>query len=444
MKKCYLLAAVAVTLWGGLDAGAQDLSHPWTLSECIDWALEHNIDLLSQQNSIDRDSIELSTTKLDRLPSLSASASENLSFGRGLTADNTYANTNTTSTSFTIGSGVNIFNGFRAKNNIKIGSLNLEASVQDLEKARDDIRVAVARAFFQILYNQEILGVAERQIEIDSAQVVRLGEMLLAGKATQAEVAQQKASLAQSRVTLVQAGNELQLSLLELAQLLELPSPEGFRVSSPDAGAGVEERLLPSPESIYASAVENKPSVKAEQLRLQSSDASIALAKSGLYPSLSLSGGLGSNYYTTSQNLPQSGFWDQLSNNFSQYVGVSLNIPIFNKLATRNGIRSAKLGRESQALRLENVKKSLYKEIQQAYYNALAAKEKYTSSLTASASYEEAFNLVTARYENGKATITEFNESKNQYLKAASDLVQASYEYLFQTRLLDFYRGGTL
>ena len=160
--------------------------------------------------------------------------------------------------------------------------------------------------------------------------------------------------------------------------------------------------------------------------------------------SLSLSGGIGSNYYTTSQNVPQSGFWDQLSNNFSQYVGISLNIPIFNKFATRNGIRSAKLGKESQALRLESVKKSLYKEIQQAYYNALAAREKYTSSLTASASYEEAFNLVTTRYENGKATITEFNESKNQYLKAASDLVQASYEYLFQTRLLDFYRGGAL
>ena len=138
------------------------------------------------------------------------------------------------------------------------------------------------------------------------------------------------------------------------------------------------------------------------------------------------------------------GFATQLKNNFSQYVGVSLNVPIFNRFQTRNSIRSAKIDRENQLLQLDNVKKTLYKEIQQAYYNAVAASTKYASSTTAAQSSKDAFTLTQAKYENGKATITEFNESKNNYLNAESDLVQARYEYLYQTALLNFYRGKDL
>ena len=423
-------------------AFAQDLSRPWTLKECTQWAMDHNISLHQQENSLKQREIELENARNDRLPSLSVSASENLSFGRGLTADNTYANTNTTSTSFSLGSGVNLFNGFQTKNNILQNEWNLKAVTEDLEKARDDIRVTVARNYFQILYDMEILDVAERQIGIDSAQVARLEALFANGKASPAEVAQQKAALAQSCLTRTQAENTLSLALLDLAQLLELPSPEGFRIVRPDTG--MELRLLEKPEDIYAEAVRTKPAVKAEEFRLEQAGTSVAIAKGRLYPSLSLSGGIGSNYYTTTQGYPQASFWDQLSNNFSQYVGLSLNVPIFNKFQTRNQIRSAQLNRQTQELQLENVKKGLYKEIQQAWYNASASEDKYMASKAASESYEEAFRLVEARYENGKANITEFNEAKNQYLRAESELLQARYEYLFQTRLLDFYKNGAL
>ena len=137
-------------------------------------------------------------------------------------------------------------------------------------------------------------------------------------------------------------------------------------------------------------------------------------------------------------------FFTQLKNNFSQYIGLNLNIPIFARFQTRNSIRSAKIDRENQLLQLEDVKKTLYKEIQQVYYNAIAADSKYHSSETAAQSSKDAFTLMQAKYENGKATITEFNETKNNYLKAESDLVQARYEYLYQTALLDFYRGKEL
>ena len=183
--------------------------------------------------------------------------------------------------------------------------------------------------------------------------------------------------------------------------------------------------------------------MQAEQIRLSAADRSIDIAKAGNYPTLSLSAGLQTNYYKTN-GMPADAFATQLKNNFSQYIGLNLNVPIFNRFTTRNSIRSAKIDRENQQLQFENVKKSLYKDIQQVYYNAVAAQAKYRSSEAAAQSSKDAFTLVQAKYENGKSTITEFNESKNNYLKAESDLVQARYELLYQMTLIDFYRGREL
>lgn len=155
------------------------------------------------------------------------------------------------------------------------------------------------------------------------------------------------------------------------------------------------------------------------------------------------SGGLGTNYYTMSSHSSDP-FSDQIKNNFSQYLGLSLSIPIFSGFQTRNQIRSAELSRTNQMLQLENSKKSLYKEIQQAYYNAVAAQEKFRSSLDADASAKESYELVLAKYENGKANITEFNEARDSFLESESNLARARYEFLFSAKLLDFYRGQKL
>ena len=335
-----------------------------------------------------------------------------------------------------------MFQGFQIKNNIALSKLNLAAATVDLEKARDDIRVAVAQAYVQILYDKEILEVALMQVDIDSMQVDRLEEMARLGRASGAEVAAQKATLAQSRATAVQAEGTLSLALLELTQLLELPSPEGFDVVVP-SGDALLPGLLPKPEDIYAEAVSVKPVVEAEKIRLDYAKTNIDLAKGAFLPSLSLSGGVGSNYYTSS-GLGSAKFFDQMKNNFSQYLGVSLSVPIFTRFSNRNNLRSAELSYRNQELQLENVKKSLYKEIQQAYYNALASQEKFRSSEEAERSAEEAFRLTSAKYEIGQASITEFNEAKARYLSAASDCARARYEQLYQSRLIDFYRGRAL
>ena len=414
----------------------------WSLRECCDYAVEHNITIKQQENQCRQQEIQLSNAKNQRLPDLSGSASQNFSFGRGLTSENTYTNTNTSSTSFSLGTSVPLFTGFQIPNNIKLNQLNLEAATQDLEKAKNDIRTQVAQAYVQILYNMELADVAHRQISIDSAQVARLQALLDIGRASEAELAQQKATMAQGVLTATQADNNLQLAILAMTQLLELPTPEGFAVVRPEIGE-VSRDNIATPDEIYVEALATKPEVQAQQLRLRATENSIKIAQSGYYPTLSFSAGLGSNYYKTS-GFKADGFATQMKNNFSQYLGLNLNIPIFNRFQTRNSIRSAKIDRENQTLQLDNTKKSLYKEIQQVYYNAVAANQKLSSSQLATQSSETAFQLTQAKDEQGKATITEFNEAKNNYLKSQSDLTQARYEYLYQKALIQYYRGQEL
>ena len=422
-------------------AGAQKL---WTLRECCDYAVSHNISIRQQENQCRQQDIQLNNAKSMRLPDVSASVGQNFSFGRGLTASNTYSNTNTSSTSFSLGASIPLFTGFQIPNQIKMNQLNLEAATADLEKAKNDIRMQVAQVYVQILYNQEIAEVAHRQIAIDSMQVARLQGLVDNGKASGAQLSQQQATLAGSQLTATQADNTLALSVLTLTQLLELPTPDGFSVARPDTTSLNGDAVAAvSPDAVYAEALGLKPEVLAQQLRLRSASHNIKMAQAGYYPTLSLSGGLGTNYYTTS-GFTSDAFGTQLKNNFSQYIGLNLSVPIFNRFQTRNSVRSARVEQENQQLLLDNTKKTLYKEIQQVCLNATAARAKHESSKVAAVSSADAFRLMQAKYENGKATMTEFNEAKNSYLRVVSDLVQARYELLYQQALLRFYRGQDL
>ena len=447
---CFALSAKcsALVLCAALmSQPTQAQPHAWTLHECCDYAVAHNISIRQQENQCLQREITLSNSRNQRLPDLSGSVGQNFSFGRGLTADNTYSNTNTSSTSFSLGTSIPLFTGFQIPNQIKMNKLNLEASTADLEKAKNDVRMQVAQAYVQILYDMEIADVAHRQIDIDSQQVVRLAALVDNGKASGAQLSQQRATLANSRLTATQADNSLALAILSLTQLLELPTSDGFTVVRPviskELFTGQSSKAVPSPDVIYAEALGIKPEIAAQQLRLRATDHNIAIARAGYMPTLSLSGGLGSNYYTTS-NFPSDGFGKQMKNNFSQYIGLNLSVPIFNRFQTRNSIRSAKIEQENQQLQLDNTKKTLYKEIQQVCLNAASAQAKYESSTAAAQSSHDAFTLMQAKYENGKANITEFNESKNAYLRAESDLVQARYELLYQWALILFYRGRPL
>ncbi len=203
------------------------------------------------------------------------------------------------------------------------------------------------------------------------------------------------------------------------------------------------ERLLPQPDEIFAEANSIKPQIQAQILRLKNAEEGISHAKAGKLPSVYLSGGLSTKYYHTS-GFNSNSFGSQLKDNFSKYIGLSVSIPIFNRYATRNQIKNAKLQYTAQQLKLEDTRKTLYKEIQQAYYNAVAAQKQCVSSEAAQEASRRAFEFMSKKYENGKATSTEFQEMKTRMQKAESDYLQAKYTFIFRTKILDFYRGVSL
>lgn len=258
------------------------------------------------------------------------------------------------------------------------------------------------------------------------------------GKVSPAEVAEAKARVAQDEMSAVQADNNYRLALLDLSQLLELPTPENFSLATPDTE--LEFSPLTSPDEIYNQAMLYKPGIKAAEYRLEGSEKNVRIAKSSYYPQLSFSAGLGTNFYTVNGNAG-SNFGNQMKNNLNKYAGFSLNIPLFNRLATRNRVRTARLQQTNLALQLDNTKKVLYKEIQQAWYNAIAAESKFKSSESAVEASQESFRLMSEKFDNGKATSVEYNESKLNLTKALSDRIQAKYDYLFRTKILDFYKG---
>ena len=423
----------------GLSTYAAQAQEGWTLRQCIDYAIEHNISVQQTANSAEQSKVDVNTAKWARLPNLSGSASQNWSWGRTASpVDNTDNDINSGSSSFSLGTNIPLFTGLELPNQYELTKLNLKAAIEDLNKAKEDLAINVTSAYLQVLFNLELSKVAQSQVGLSKEQLNRITRLHEVGKASPAEVAEAKARVAQDEMSAVQADNNYRLALLDLSQLLELPTPENFALAAPDTE--LEFSPLTSPDDIYNQAMLYKPGIKAAQYRLEGSEKNIRIAKSSYYPQLSFSAGLGTNFYTVNGSAGSS-FGNQMKNNLNKYAGFSLNIPIFNRLATRTRVRTARLQQTNLALQLDNSKKALYKEIQQAWYNAVAAESKFKSSESAVEANRESFRLMSEKFDNGKATSVEYNESKLNLTKALSDQIQAKYDYLFRTKILDFYKG---
>lgn len=436
-KKIFLYLAI----FGCASMQAQER---WSLRQCIDYAIEHNIDIRRTANTAEQNAVEANTAKWARLPNLNASASQSWNWGRTQTAvtDETtgdystvYVNMNSHSTNMMLNTSIPIFTGLQIPNQHALAKLNFKAAIADLEKAKEDISINIASAYLQVLFNEELHQVALGQVQLSKEQYARISRLAELGKASPAELAEAKSRVAQDEMNVVQTENNFKLALLDLSQLIELETPEGFNLESP--AINLELAPLTPPDEIFQTAMVSKASIQAAQLRVEGSKHNIRIAQSNYYPQLSLNGSLGTNYYSTINRT----FSQQMNDNFSKYVGFNLSVPIFNRLATRNRVRTARLQRENYILQLDNAKKTLYKEIQQAWYNATASESKYTSSHTASIASEESFKLMSEKYENGKANAVEYNEAKQNLMKAQSDELQAKYDYLFRTKILDFYKG---
>ena len=413
----------------------------WDLQRCISHAIEHNLSIKQKEAARDQSQVELNTAQWSRLPNLNGYVGQSFNFGRALQADNTYGNRNTRNANFSLGTNIPLFTGMQIPNNIALSKLNLKAAAEDLAKAKEDISIQVASYFLQVLFNEELMKVARSQVELSQEQLDKKVAFFKNGKASEAEVLEAKSRLAQDELSVVQAENNYQLALLDLSQLLELPSPENFRISVPDIQDYSADLTLP--EEVYAQALMNKPAIKAAQYRLQGAEKSIRIAQSAYYPQLSFGAGIGTNYYHLS-GIENASFGTQWRENMNKYLQVSWNVPIFNRFQTRNRVKSARIHHTALSWQLEESKKALYKEIQQAYYNAIAAESKYKSSQSASESAEASFQLMSEKYANGKASATEYNEMRTAWMKTLSDGIQAKYEFVYRSKILDFYKGVPL
>lgn len=439
MKKQYItFVTIAV-----LSAGSAMAQKQWNLKQCIEYAIEHNLTIKQQEAAKDESAVDLNTAKWSRLPDLNGSASHSFNFGRSLQMDNTYQQLNTQNTGLNLSTSIPLFTGMQIPNQIALSKLNLKAAVEDLNKAKEDISIQVTSAYLQVLFNEELAKVAHEQVTLSEEMLKQKTAFFKVGKASEAELYEAKSRAAQDQLSAVQTDNEYRLALLDLSQLLELPTPEGFGIVSPSIDEDKDFSIQTSPADIYSEALLIKPSIKAAQYRVEGAQKSIRIAQSGYYPQLSLGAGIATSYYNVSGR-ENGNFGSQLRDNFSQYIGLSLNIPIFNRFSTRNQVRKARIQQTTLNWQLEDAKKALYKEIQQAYYNAVNAESKFESSRTADEAAKASFNLMKEKYANGKATSTEFNEARTNWLKAVSDRIQAKYDYLFRTKILDFYKGVPL
>lgn len=440
-----------VLLAAGLSLGTVSAQQKWSLEDCIDYAWKNNLSIKSSSLNTESQEINYEKTKNQRLPSLSADLSSPLNYGLAVNAQNVKtAGAFTTSVSGGLGSSVTLFSGFQIKNSIAAQSFMWQASLEDLKKAKESMAVSIASAYLQVLYNKELHQLAKDQVALSQSLVDRSVLMATYGKIPEGQVYEVKAQLSKDQLSAIESQSTLSLSLLDLSQLLDLKDWAGFDIVTPNIDVPNLNSSLQPAEEIYNIASGTKPTVKASEYRLKSSEKNLEVSKGALYPRVSLSASYGNGYFPSSRSIDNLGvkhkipFSTQIQNNYSAGLGLSMNIPIFNRFDTKNNIRLSKIELENAKLDLENAKKTLYKEIQQAWFNASKATVQYNSSADVVKNSEEAFRFAEEKYNNGKATLYEFNQAKMNLASAQSSQLQAKYNLLFCIKILDFYKGDPL
>lgn len=419
-----------------LTLSLSGMAQQYTLEECINIALQNNRTIKQQELNKARSEIAYSQARSDLLPNLNAQAGQNFTFGRSIGLDNTYQNTNSAQTSFGIGADITLFDGLRMKYNIDAKRADLSAAEADVEKFKDDIEMSVATAFLQVLLQKELLQIANEQLALTDENIRRRNELIKNGKMAQGEIYELEAQRAREEQNRVQAESNLKLSLLDLAQIIELEDFSQLDVVTPPVEQIISDEMLLSPTDVYQQALMVRPEIRSSEYRLQSSEKEVLMAKSQLYPSLSFGANFGTGYYKMSGRENDS-FSSQFRNNMSNSLGFNLRIPIFNRFQTRNNIRSAELAVENNRIEMDKVKIELRKRIEQAFHNAVGAQSKWKATQKSEISGKEAFRFAQEKFDNGRANAYELFQAKSNLTQVLSEQAQAKYEYAFRLKILE-------
>lgn len=468
IRKSIILSIALLAL--GLSLKAQQA---WSLEDCLQYAMENNIQIKQQVLQTEYNENVLKQSKLGQIPNLSGSGNYTHSWGRALD-QTTYQYTDDqeiSSYSFGLSSYANLFNGLQVRNTIKQYELDLLASYQDVESVKNDISLSIAAAYLTIMFNQELVAVTLSQMEVTGQQVERTKKMVDAGKLAKGNFLELNAQYASEELNLVNAENQLSISLLNLQQILDLPIDTAFRVLIPELDDPDENPLLYEAGEVYAIAEDIMPTIKSAMLSLESAERGLAAAKGGRSPQLYFSANYNTGYsdireqvvevgppeqipigetmsgepvVSYPQEIPVYGaypFLDQVRDNRSSGIGLGLSIPIFNGWSINTNIANAKIMHESAKLDLQTRKLALYASVHQAYADAVAALKAFNATQEALISMEESFKYTEKKFEVGLVNTVDYNTSKNQLIATQSDLLQAKYDFIFKTKILNFYRG---
>jgi outer membrane protein len=454
-------------------AGAQE-NKIWTLEECINYALSHNITVQKQILGIDYQQELLLQNKLNLLPSLNGYASHAYNWGQRIDPyTNDFASQRVRSNDFGLQSSINLFSGLQQVNAIKQSILNVKSAQFDADYYKDQIAISVATQYLQTLYYLEYVNIAQNQLDITHQQVDRTRKLVEAGTLAKGDLLTIEAQMASEELILVEAQNNLSLSYLTLSQLLELPTVQGFTIERPEIGL-ISKPDLTTPEQIFGVAVSKRPEIKSAETKLESSDKALDIARGGFYPSLSLTGSIGTGFSGANQigenpvwdtitigftentlekvksvdydfqSFKTKAFSDQLNENRNEYLGLSLRIPLFNGWTTRSEVARAKINVASASLDLQLQKNTLYKVIQQAYNDALSASNKNIAAEKKVNATRESFGYAEQKFNIGLINSVDYNNAKKEFNNAQSELIQAKYDYVFKITVIDFYLGRPL
>ena len=409
----------------------------WNLDSCVAYAIDHNINVRQAVLNARHGEVDLNSAKNAFLPQVQGFASQSFSFGRALTADNTYADRNTSSFSTGAQLSMPLFSGLRNLRNKERANTSLLAMLERTEAAKDNVTLNVMALYLQALYASEMVEVGRLNLQISRDELARRITLLEAGKIAELDVYDAKAQVSRDELSLVNAANDSVLAVLDLSQLLNLPDGYIIEPAPIEADFGP----LMSVSDVWEAADQINHNIKAGNLEARAAEQAVKVAKTGWIPTLSFNAGLSTNYYRTT-GFNNESFVAQMKHNFGQSVGFSLSVPIFDAFGTRNSVRRANIQHEEALLSVENTRINLRKAIEQSHAQAVAAAKKQISAAAATESAAKAFEAMQIKYENGKATPTEFAKAKNDYMNAMIEQIQAKYETLLRNRILTFYATG--
>lgn len=426
----------------------------WTLEDCILYAYENNINIQQQVLNTQYNDNLLKQSKINQLPNLNAGVNQSFLFGRSLD-ETTYRFTEsqkTITSNVNVLSSVTLFQGLQQRHTIHQNEFNLMSSLQDLEKLKNDISMLLASGYLQILFNMELLEVAEIQHETTLQQVERTSKLVEAGSLARGSLLEIQAQAAGEELNVIEAQNALDISYLTLTQMLDLDSIGDFEIEIPEFGDVARDPINLTVEEVYHEGLNVLPRIRSAEFQVESAEKGLSIAKGGRSPSLTLRGSYGTGFSDARQQLlgldpdlnpiwEDYPFWDQMKDNRNIGVTFGLNIPIFNKTMISTNISNARLNVMNYELSLETTKMDLYKSIQQAYADAKAARRAYMATETALVSMEESFKYTEEKYEVGLVNTVDYNIEKTRLANTQSDLLQAKYDYIFKMKVLDFYRG---